>query len=221
MIWFLLACAEPEAPGRIDVDSPENGLSASVWVQGNTSFTVGALVCHQDNCTETGDDGYAHLFDLPEGPIAITVDNEDGDELLVPLTLKSNYVSRWASRSLADWVLPDWLGPMQDDTGVVMVFPGNVEENTVTLAGVTLTSSAGEVWAVHDFEPAILENQSSTESFFFLYDLPPGEIELTATHPDGGCFPKSVGWPGSDADSLVVPVEAGRVTAVNLECVVF
>lgn len=221
MILLLLACSDPELPGRLPVDAPQTGLSASVWVQGNRDYLLGVQVCHQDNCAETDEDGYAHLFDLPEGAISISVDNADGDDLLLPLNLRSNYVSRWAQRSLSYSVLPSWLGPMEADTGVVMVYPGNLEEDTPTLAGVTLTSPGQEIWAVHDFEPAVLENVSSTESFFFLFDLPPGELELTATHPDGACFPKSVGWPGSDADSIVVPVEVGRVTSVNIGCVAF
>jgi hypothetical protein len=104
---------------------------------------------------------------------------------------------------------------------VVVVFPGDAVENTVTMEGVTLTSSVGEIWTVHDFEPAVLDNVSQSESYFFLYDLPPGEIELTATHPDATCFSKSMGWPGGDADSFVVPVEAGRMTTINLQCFPF
>lgn len=221
MILLLLACSEPEVPGRIPVDAPESGYSASIWVQGNSSFAPGVLVCHEDNCAETGQDGFAYLFGLRGGELSVTVDNDEGDELLIPLNLNTNFVARWAFRSFSDWVLPDWLGALQDGTGVVKVFPGNVMEDTVTLAGVTLTSTAGEVWAVHDFEPAVLENQSKSETYFFLYDLPPGEIEITATHPEGACFPKSMGWPGSDAESILVPIEAGRVTTVNLECLAF
>lgn len=222
MIWLLLACAESELPGRIPVSAPEAGaLSASVWVQGNSSFVVGATVCHEQNCAQTGEDGFADLFELPAGPIRVHVDNPDGEDLLVPLNMVSNYVSRWAVRSFSPWVLPEWLGPVQSGTGVVMVFPGDAGEETVTLEGAVLASSVGEVLAVHDFQPAVPEDTARAESFFFLLDLPPGELELKATHPEGACYPKSMGWPGSDADSFVVPVEADRVTAVNLECVRF
>ncbi len=222
MIWFLLACAEGDVPGRIPVTPPEEGvLSASVWVQGNSSFVVGAQVCHEQSCAETGEDGFADLFDLPPGPLTLTVDNADGEDLLVPLNLVTNYVSRWAVRSFSPWVLPDWLGPMQSGTGVIMVFPGDAGEQTVTLEGAVLASSVGEVLAVHDFQPAVPEDTARGESFFFLMDLPPGEVELWATHPEGACTPKSMGWPGSASDSFIVPVEADRVTAVNLECVRF
>lgn len=65
------------------------------------------------------------------------------------------------------------------------------------------------------------EDTARGENFFFFMDLPPGEVELWAPHPEGACTPKSMGWPGSEVDSLIVPVQADRVTAISPECVRF
>lgn len=220
MIILLLACAGADLPGRIAVDPPDSGLSATVWVQGNIDFVSGAQVCLEDYCTQTREDGFADLFDLPEGLLSIRVDNPDGDNLLIPIDLYRNYMPNWSVRSFSPDVLPFWLGAQQAETGVIMVVPINVERDTESLVGATLTSSVGSVVTVHDYERAVPENQAKEESIFFLSDIPPGEVELSVT-PKGACVTNSMGWPGSDADSFVVPVEAGRVTVVNLKCVDF
>lgn len=228
MIWLWLACAGDTAPGVMDVDpvATDGGHSASVWVQGNSAFLEGAEVCREASCEQVGEDGFAHLGGLPSGPVAIRVDHPGNQSLLIPLDLNNNWVARWAARSLSDWVYEDWLGAgtWEAGTGMVSVFAGDLSsDGGQTLAGVELEvlidgEAAGEAYVIDHFTAGVPGHVTTDESLVWFINLPPGEVTLAWTAPEGWCNARSMGWE-AQGDSVVVPVEADRETSVQIQCV--
>ncbi len=210
----------------VPADGPERGLDASVWVQGNSAFAVGAVACWEDNCATVDDAGFAYLGGLPGGELAIEVDGGFGVPLVIPLTLTNSWIPHMAARSLTRNIYDDYMGAdaWPADTALVDIWFDDASEPGAELLfpGVRVSASAGEVWTVRDLAIAVRDDTSTGTGPIWIAGIPPGTVDLTLTFDGALCSARSMGWDvtaTANTIEMTVPTVAGRSTSLYLQCV--
>lgn len=203
----------------------DEGYTALVWLQGNSSAAIGAVACWEDNCAIADERGVAAVAGLPEGEVVIEVQTAQGVPLLIPLTLNNHWVPHLAARSLTPNIYADWMNvnAWPQGTGLVDIWLDDATEDGAPLIpNVRLTASAGDIWSVHDLSYALQEDISSGTGPMWVANVPPGEVELTLTAEDALCSARSMGWRVTSEDNTItmtVPTKADHSTSIYVQCV--
>ncbi len=222
----LRAARAPEVAPTASVErvavedyADQEGHTASVWVQGNSSMVEGADVCHDQTCAVTDADGWAHVTGLPDGPVALTIDAERGVPLLLPLTRNNRWAPHLAARSLTADIYRDWMGPGAWSAGeaLIDIWPIDASrDGSPVMPGVQVSASDGELWAVPDLSSARRDDTSTGSGPLWVAGVSDDLVELTLTLEGGLCSARSVGWdPTRPRDRHLRAVRAAGVSGAQ------